>query len=1544
MLKLSIPLPVIVAVIALAACSSGTAPEPGVVLTRGDKRATHPDCEGEAAVVVAGLDADADGVLADSEITATTVICASAGACEVVDTLEQTTVTCAGHPPVVVQKPAADAARLVTVREALTPSECAHGGTLVEVGSDDGDGALAGNGVLDASEIDETHALCNDEDAALLSKGEHLAAHESCDGGAAVRVISGFDVDANGELADTEIVTAVVVCESAAECETTETSEATTVSCPNHPPIVIAKPATPAATLIAIDEAAVPSECAHGGYVVRSGADDGEGALAGNGVLDESEIDTTRTLCNGEGAALLSKGEHVASDASCNDGAAVRVVSGFDVDANGELAETEIITTVVVCDSAEECDTEDSTDATTVTCPNHPPVVVAKAPATLVSIKEAAVPTACAFGGFVVTSGVDDGEGELARDGVLDPSEIDSTNTLCNGEGAALLSEGERISAHASCDGGAAVRVVSGFDVNGDGELAATEIASTVVVCESAEECATVGSADATTVTCPNHPPVIVHKEFATLVSIKEAAIPSECAHGGFVVTSGADDGAGALARNGVLDASEVDSIRKLCNGEGAALLSEGERVASIASCGGGAAVRVVSGFDVNGDGELAATEIARTVVVCESAEECDTEETSAATTITCPNHPPVVVPKAFATLISIAEAIPAECPFGGFVVTSGADDGAGALARNGVLDASEIDSTRKLCNGEGAALLSEGERIADDGSCDGGAAVRVVSGFDVDGDGVLAATEIARTVVVCESAEECDTEETTDATIVTCPNHPPVVVPKDAATYVAIRAADIPTECVRGGFVVTSGADDGTGIGESGNGVLDASEVDLTSTLCAAYCGDGTIDSALGETCDDGGQVDHDGCSATCKTEPSCAPPTPHPSCIESGYMIDTIAPATGPAAGGNLVRLTGVFPAPGAGADTVELVGGSTVTATHVSTSEVRFFAPTGTGRRQLKVVVNGYPIPFMERSVSEWGRVTVVARPTVPYIYARPVVTSVAGCNEDANPAAAGCDRNGGQSMLVTGINFGTNSSLVTVNIGGSACTSVSILAPEALTCALPARALGGHDLDVVVTVDGQASDPAALVSYAAPVILPGTLRLVGRAATNAIQLDMTGSVVVEFAMANLAAIGSVTFGTGNAQFPCVVDAAASHPNEPNVIRCTTAATAVGADLHFTVKDADGVASRPGTDRLSFPMPLLIGSTLRPENCEPGQLVPDGAPFDDTGAEDCEEDPEEGDIACHECQPGSTTLKGAHSFGNVVFFDAMNVTGDASHLEVLVGVSGGPYVDRCTNVVVSGGPLVFTIGCSMPFGTGDNHVFVLRALNQDSPEGNDVFNYPPAPRIDRVSGCFDVDQGTTDCPTAGGSRIRIEGSGFDTPGLWVTVNGKHCTAVTVIDEATVECTLPEGVGVAGVVAGTVGLPLIPSEEDPLPGEEREYVPDLDALAVTGPGAWRSPEMFLLTYARPRITAVRGCSDLGTSTVDCPKEGGTTVTITGTNFGSSGALVLVGEQQCTNVVHVEPHVRLTCTMPPGSGENRAVRVINGLMSDGEFYVSYRD
>ena len=410
----------------------------------------------------------------------------------------------------------------------------------------------------------------------------------------------------------------------------------------------------------------------------------------------------------------------------------------------------------------------------------------------------------CANGGVVITTGVD-----TNGNGTLEVGEVRDSQVVCNGttgdkgstgqDGLRTLVVRSEEPAGANCTQGGE-KVEAGVDDNGDGTLDAEEIDTTTYVC--------VGQAG---------------QDAPALLTETSTAVEAECPEaGGTRFTAGLDDN-----RNGTLEAEEVDVTRVVCSGEtGEVELVVVDSVGPGADCQAGGQ-RVRAGIDDNGDGLLQDNEVDDATFLC--------DPTRVLTEVTALNIGSI------------------ECPGGGQRIDVGVDANA-----DGVLVAAEVTSTTFVCSGAdgrrvltrrtvepaGANCVNGGERIAigldDNGnqlleaaeedtvtfSCDGapgapglnGAAVRVTpepagancaggglkveTGPDANGDGVLSDAEVASTSYACNGQV---------ANVLTD------VTPEPPGT-----------NCTNGGSKLSVGLD------TDGDGVLDPGEVTSTSFICS--------------------------------------------------------------------------------------------------------------------------------------------------------------------------------------------------------------------------------------------------------------------------------------------------------------------------------------------------------------------------------------------------------------------------------------------------------------------------------------------------------------------------------------------------------------------------------------------------------------------------------------------------------------------------------------------------------------------------------------
>ncbi len=144
----------------------------------------------------------------------------------------------------------------------------------------------------------------------------------------------------------------------------------------------------------------------------------------------------------------------------------------------------------------------------------------------------------------------------------------------------------------------------------------------------------------------------------------------------------------------------------------------------------------------------------------------------------------------------------------------------------------------------------------------------------------------------------------------------------------------------------------------------------------------------------------------------------------------------------------------------------------------------------------------------------------------------------------------------------------------------------------------------------------------------------------------------------------------------------------------------------------------------------------------------------------------------------------------------------------------------------------------------------------------------------------------------PTSGGVIITIDGANFGPAGATVTVGANACGAATTT-HTRVTCTLPAGTGTK-------------------------------AVQVTTGGQTSNSSSF--TYAAPAVSAVTPSTG--------PTTGGTLLTISGSNFGASGAAISVGGATCS--LTQQTQTQLICASPPGAGATNAVLVtVDGQSSN---------
>lgn len=193
------------------------------------------------------------------------------------------------------------------------------------------------------------------------------------------RIDTGLDENRNGELDLPEIADSQYLCLPDVHAEPGQDGQ------DGVPTLFISSPEAPG------------EHCPHGGIALMWGPD-----RNGDGELTVSEVTGTDYVCNGDpGRDARVSVRQVDSGTGCPAGG-VEISMGTDADGNGVLDPSEVTSKAYVCNGSD-------------------------GRASLVDVQEEPAGANCAHGGVRIASGVDaDGNG------VLDPSEVFSTQYVCN--------------------------------------------------------------------------------------------------------------------------------------------------------------------------------------------------------------------------------------------------------------------------------------------------------------------------------------------------------------------------------------------------------------------------------------------------------------------------------------------------------------------------------------------------------------------------------------------------------------------------------------------------------------------------------------------------------------------------------------------------------------------------------------------------------------------------------------------------------------------------------------------------------------------------------------------------------------------------------------------------------------------------------------------------------------------------------------------------------------------------------------------------------
>jgi len=648
----------------------------------------------------------------------------------------------------------------------------------------------------------------------------------------------------------------------------------------------------------------------------------------------------------------------------------------------------------------------------------------------------------------------------------------------------------------------------------------------------------------------------------------------------------------------------------------------------------------------------------------------------------------------------------------------------------------------------------------------------------------------------------------------------------------------------------------------------------------------------------------------------------------------ITDISPASGPAAGGTLVNITG-----SGLEDTTSVTFGSAAALISANTdTAINTTAPAGSGTVTVTVTTAG-------------------GSDTISYTYiAAPAVASVSPAT---GPEA------GGIPVTVTGTDF-TGATAVT--FGGTAATGFTVETDTTITATSPA---GTGTVDIIVTTPGGTSATSGadqFTYYPVPAIMsvsPGAGPTTGGTSVTITGTGFTGATGVTFGGTAATGVSVVSPTTITATAP------AHAAGTVDVVVTTPGGTsATGADDQYTYLAAPEVTSvspssgpQTGGDTVTVTGTGFTGATAVSFGGTAATSFSVTSPASITATSPAGT----GTVDITVTTPGGTSATSSADRYTYVAAPAVTSVSPTDGPEAggtMVTLTGTGFTGASA-VSFGGSPAASftvisdtTITATSPAGTGIVDITVTTPGGTSLSSAADQFTYIPAPAVTSVS----PESG----PTAGGTSVTISGTGF-TGASAVTFGAAAAASFTVNSDSSITATSPAGTGTVDVRVTTPGGTSPASAAD---GYTYAPLPAVTALsptagplaggttvAITGTGFTGAtavdfgvaPATAFTVNSDSSITAtspagtgtvdVRVTTPGGTSTTSAadqytylatpgvtsvsptagPAAGATSVTITGTGFTGATA-VTFGGTAATGFT-ADSDTSITATSPAGTG-----------------------
>jgi uncharacterized repeat protein (TIGR02543 family) len=648
----------------------------------------------------------------------------------------------------------------------------------------------------------------------------------------------------------------------------------------------------------------------------------------------------------------------------------------------------------------------------------------------------------------------------------------------------------------------------------------------------------------------------------------------------------------------------------------------------------------------------------------------------------------------------------------------------------------------------------------------------------------------------------------------------------------------------------------------------------------------------------------------------------------------IKLVKPSQGPTAGGGTLQLTGTSFTPG----TTVTVGGLVCGAVQV------------TSDTHLTCTLPAHSVGSVTVTVATTG-----GSANGTYIYDD--VPTLSAVTPSQGPTR------GGTQLTLTGTGFIPG---MGVTVGGAACRSLAIQDQTTATCLTPVSSAGAQS--VLVTTPGGTSGAQPFTYDNQPTLTKTSLeaKTAGGSA-----LVITGAAFIPgYTTITVDGQGcpittSSTTGLQEISDTRVVCRAPAHAVGPVPLVLTTPGGSVAATVTY-VDAPTATALTPGRGPRAGGTPITIT----------GSGFSAGTSVFILGAGSCQslQRISEAEMTCITPPSASAGVKsvlvgnagGSAPLLHFIYDDLPALQGISPNQGPLSGgntitLTGSSFVPGSTTVSIGGAACTQVtvvssseLNCKAPARGTAGSVAVTVTTSGGTSTGNINYTYDDVPSVTGIT----PDQGAQ----AGGTTVTVTGSGFVPGSTTVTIGGVPCTAVTVVDAHTLTCLTGAGTGAAGVSVATPGGGVtagVSFSYDPQPtlsGIDPSFGPTSggNVLRLLGSGFVSGSTRVriggsdctlvqYLTDKENRCTAPAGTAGqkavnvitpggiaMGAYTytdaptlasaapATGPRGGGTTLTLTGSNF-VAGTTVTVGGNTCSSL-NVVSATSMTCVTPAGT------------------------